>query len=506
MGFGLLCHGAAVPPQVHNGFVSGRSADAIIMPSELSDDASITLLGEDISLENVPKSIALRDVRDIMSQSLGLPVSQEKSFIREDVFDRPSLEYLIIVHGMGADTVSQLDLANMKALTSKNPTMGLRDQTYPRDPLALSVTLTTGQYPSVHGIVGESWRADGQMEAAYSNGKHSDVGNVADMMTQFFGTKSLTVSASGSLAESKAHAPHSKSANSHACSFNTELKKFVSESRSPSFEWSLEAKVDADELWNLIKLAGGRVEIQEDRNLLVVQAHSSASTINFDLNDSVDSTLAAEILYAKVLAEKLSANELLQDDTPDSIFLSFRGLEAIAGKYGRKSEQYNAAAQLYDSAIPVIASLYSKLASKSVGQLVLMGSPVTLDKEILMAQIKHLSLSLDTRFFPSIYFSESDSNPAQTCQVLETGLGTSVKTVCSHPLYDYDETVFLASHSSSTNSTVTEVELKKFQIVLWLSLALAFSLLAGICSFCCMEYERDTLLFSKRRLKEPSAQ
>jgi len=244
-----------------------------------------------------------------------------------------------------------------------------------------------------------------------------------------------------------------------------------------------------------------------------VKSGPSASPVRFHLDDKVDAALLAELFYAKTLVKKLATDTELQrrisDDTPDSVTLSFRSLNSVGEKYGYDSKQYIAALKLFDSAIPVITAKLGELSpSAHVGELVLMGSPVLLDKKAISEQINHLSLASDTGFLPTIFLEKSiDSSHA--CQVLRMNLdveSSGLRTFCPNSYVESGSVVYTldASNSGATNDVVTIEQLKRWQIVLWLCLGGFFTLLAGVIAFGCMEYERDTLLFSKRRIKEPS--
>jgi len=526
----VLAHArTGIQNEIESGFVAGRSGDVILMPKDLPHDSSITLLGEGhIESNLVPEKVSINEVRDIASQALGLPGHNNQAFVKGDMFNMPTLQTMIVVHGMGTDAIKSHGLSNLAAMTGNSPTMELEDLSYPRDPLALSVTLSSGVNPATHGIVAEKWQSQGKVEHALSDDLHYESANIADVLTQLF-PESLALSVSGSWAESRAHAPHTTSANTNAYAFNKESKKFessasASSARLPSqlLEWSFHVdNTDATELFARMKLHGGHVSFTSNGDY-TVQADRSSSPVAFSAQDSTDMMLIAEIMYAKFLARKLSTNtklqKLLSDDHPDTITLSFRGLDAVAQKYGLESKQYAAALKLYDSALPLICTSFTQQLSPSssshIGQLVLMGTPVLLNKKMIEEQMQHLALSVDMAYLPSLYLAQAHSDPAHACETLRMNLdadsSSNIKTVCYHELENVQPTdsVFLMTSETTTSSAtnVTAAELKRFQIVLWFSLAFTFTIIAAVLSFCCMEYERDTLLFSKRRVKEPSRQ
>ncbi|GAB5368141.1 hypothetical protein AAMO2058_001292800 [Amorphochlora amoebiformis] len=525
LGFALV--GAVhqgVPTEIEDGYYNGRSGDVIFMPSDLPDDTVMTLFGDRVTAET-PRSISIKEVRDIVSQSFGLTGAREHSFVKDEVFNRPNLNFMLVVHGIGGDTISMHKLHNLMALVGNHPRIDLKDICYPRSPLSLSVTVTTGEMPAVHGIVADTWVDEGEKQTAYTNGNHASVANLADLTTQYFGDESLAISMSSSREEAFAFAPHTITKNSYTAFYDPKAKEFVFDHHaSPELTWSFAATLksiensDVDQLWNRIKMNGGEVFYDDTLNSFVVKSGSSASSVHFRLNEEAEAAVFAELIYAKTLIKKLGTStkftSLMSDNTPDIISLSFRSPVLIGERYGYESKQYKATLNLFDSALPLLIHRLEELAQTShVGELILMGSPVIIDKEAISGLEKHLSLESDSEFLPSLYV-ESGIDPAHTCKTLRMNLdaGTSgLKTFCPAEIRGEAglESLIFASSSTSlgatagTSSNITSEQLIKFQIVLWISLAAFFTLLAVVVSFGCMEYDRDTLLFSKRRIKEP---
>mmetsp|Transcript_12633 Transcript_12633/g.24636 ORF Transcript_12633/g.24636 Transcript_12633/m.24636 type:complete len:537 (+) Transcript_12633:2-1612(+) len=517
LGFVLVSVSADLPREIEDGYYPGRSGDVIFMPSDLPDDSMMVLFGSDHLKSEQPQSLSINSVRDGISQAFGMAGTAAVSLVKDDVFHRPNLNFLVMVHGLGKDTVSKYNLHNIFALIGNNPTIKLEDISYPRNPLALSVTLVTGEKPAVHGLVADSWQEGGNKKHALTGENHAASANIADLMTQTYGDECLAISMSSSFAECHAHAPHKATRNTMSYYYDQEQKAFVSQNGSPSLQWSLLSTVqniensDLVELFSRIKLAGGDVVFNTRENSFLVKSGPSASPVRFHLDDKVDAALLAELFYAKTLVKKLATDTELQrkisDSTPDSVTLSFRSLNDIGEKYGYESKQYLAALKLFDSAIPVLTAKLGELSpSAHVGELVLMGSPVVLDKKAIADQINHLSLASDAGYLPTLFLEESiDSSHA--CQVLRMNLevgSSGLRTFCPNSYIETVVTTLDASGSTATEDIVTIQQLKRWQIILWLSIAGFFTLLAGVIAFGCMEYERDTLLFSKRRIKEPS--
>lgn len=244
--------------------------------------------------------------------------------------------------------------------------------------------------------------------------------------------QSLAISVSGSKAESLAFAPHEATENTFTYYYDAKAGSFVSTGADSELDWSLHKTVanagnsDMDELWRRIKMNGGDVFYNRKENSFRVKSGRTSSVVDFKLGDATDASLIAELVYVKTLTKKLATSTKLQkkiaDTSPDTISVSFHSLDAIGAKYGVESKQYIAALHLFDSALPLIAhNLQTLSPSSSIGQLVLMGSPVVVDKEVLHAQMKHLALNANPKFLPSLYLERSGAS-ADSCQVLRMNL------------------------------------------------------------------------------------
>eukprot|EP00467_Chlorarachnion_reptans_P004921 CAMPEP_0114510092 /NCGR_PEP_ID=MMETSP0109-20121206/13588_1 /TAXON_ID=29199 /ORGANISM="Chlorarachnion reptans, Strain CCCM449" /LENGTH=497 /DNA_ID=CAMNT_0001689347 /DNA_START=9 /DNA_END=1499 /DNA_ORIENTATION=- len=467
---------------VQDGFFPGRSADVILMPENMPEDTTVTLFGTEHDAATVPANMGVKEVRDIVGQAFGLPTRKQVSFMKDNVFKRPTLNFMVMVHGLGKDTVQNNNLENIDAITGNNPTINLKDVSYPRQELALSVTLTTGEQPSVHGLVSEEWQTAGQTHKALENGNHAETANLADLMTQYYGDESLALSISSSKAESLAHSPHRDTKSTMSCFYDSEAKSFKASNGSPELKWSLDSSLnniansDFAEMWNRMKLAGGAVTFLDSQSV-VVKSDRMASEVTFDLQDPIDASFFSELFYAKTVAKKLATSTSFQrklsDSTPDSVVISFRGLIALGKKYGFDSKHYLAALKLYDSALPLIINNFIQLSPKSfVGEMVLMGSPIVVDENLVKGQLAHLSLSSDSKYLPAIYLGNDHVNPSHTCQTIRMSLDVNpsgIKTFCLNELPNHPQNTVLVSllSTSFSNSNVTAEELKKFQIVLW---------------------------------------
>ncbi len=482
-------------------------------------------MGDNRYESKLPEKIGICGVKGVVAQAFGITGGStvQSDIVKDDMFNRPSLNYLVVVNGLGSDSVEAHDLTNIRALLGNNKNLKLDDLSYPRDPVALAATLATGHKPREHGIIGEHWSMEGNAQRAFE-GNHALVANIADLVTKHFGEDSLAISVSGSKAESLAYAPHQANKNSFTYHFDAVAGKFVPAAGTPmshsEIGWSLAETVangngNNNELWSRIKLNGGDAFFNREEDMFTVKSGPSASEVHFDMKDPVDSTLLAELCYSKFLTNKLATSTKLQkkltDSSPDTITISFHSLNAIGEKYGFNSKEFISALHLFDSALPLIThNLQTLTPSSSMGQVVLMGSPVNVNGDLLDEQMKHLSLVSLRKFLPSVYLKHSPEATSDSCQVLRMNVemaSPSLKTYCpTTNMPRLAQINLLSVSATATNETATDDEIMKFQIALWMSLALGFSLLAGVLTFVCMEYDRDTMLFSKRRIKDPSKQ
>lgn len=480
------------------------------------------LLGKNKFADNLPTNVHLREARALITQALGIRGGSTRSspLAGDEAFSRPRLGFQVLAHGIGTETLDRFDLRNIRALLGNEPSVSLTGLSYPRDPVALSASVATGEAPRVHGIVGSKWRSAGRSELAF-DGNHALVATLSDLVSSQYGPESMSVSVSSDRAESAAHAPHGQKPNAHACSFDADKGTFCADSSEPALRWSLRTALaqlessGANDLWSHVRTGGGDVFYSKNDDSVAVKADGSSSTVRFRMADPTDAALVAELLYAKTLAKRLATATSLQrkiaDRTPDTLVVSLRGLDAVGRKYGFDSEEYKAALKLYDSALPLIARSLETLApGASIGEVILMGSPAQLDYKTLAGQVKRVSAVNSGRtLLPSVYINDAQAKH-EACQLLRANVDmllSNVQTFCpgeaAAPSF-VEEVSLLSLSATTSNSTVTDTDIMKYQICLWIGLALTFSMLAGVLTFCGMEYERDTMLFSKRRIKPPN--
>jgi len=255
--------------------------------------------------------------------------------------------------------------------------------------------------------------------------------------------------------------------------------------------------------------------IQYQYNKFVVSL-SALEPVSFDLNIPEDQVFLTEIAAVRDIVKRLAIHgpftTLIDDDVPDFFSFSFSGLQLLKEKYGEQSQKLVVAMRLLDEFLSEIVSDLNRLyQSRLVTEILFQDKEVypKLSSECLKVLRNYLMSSSDLQLtFPNIYLTRgiSLSERNRLCESLQNNLENAV-AVCGAD--NFVEHQFLhrgfndiSNASNSTNSTgFTNDQIAAFNISLWFSLFLFFSMLAGIYAMMTIGWAvtSDSLLFKQSR-------
>jgi len=450
-------------------FFPGRSAQLIISPNNIQDGSFLLLLNNQRVLKQSNENqIDENSVADLIGHILGTPILNDEAsrtaFPTSSIFNKPTANLLIIIDGVetAVGQLLQVDAQKLK----------LNRIAYPADSIATLATLSSGQTPSVHGIVGSSWRVNGRTIEAYTAAQ-SRSANFADMLSQSFEGNALTLAVSSDFQSAAAFSVHK------------DLFALSEDSNNQAFYWDF----DSNRFNNIFGNTLGS-SLRLSRAEVLSRAASRSNIELFDLKSQADFLFFAELEMIQSVVASLSSDAALSalaaDTTPDALTFVFASLKGIVAKYGASSSQATAASSLVSELISQMVeslnTLYNgKLASEVV---VLAPSAYEAMKVDSVSQAVYEAVEQDVEskevfdaFFPAVYL-QVGTDVDDVCVAVTARLPAGYTATCNDALNEY---IFLLKASGNdTNSTSSSSEdAADFQIVLWTSILL-FLILAGI--------------------------
>jgi hypothetical protein len=529
-----------LPPEIEDGYFSGRSGNMILKPKNYKDpDSSIVFLDQTGNIfRNLKSEISIYNIADLIGRSFGIsPMHKDftaSDYIKSNFFSRPMANLLIELDSIGDDLITDPNIGiKLNYLTSlrygeiNGFPMNVVETSYPVNYLSLATSLISGRKPSQHGIVGKMWKdADGSIIRGYSSkDSWSQVPSLLDIIHETFHGKSLIVSLSGDEQSAKVNSVNPrfrKSSNQdHIAYFrpneldfkvssgNVIIKNTLGELTARHIRFLFESTQDS--ILNLLRNHAG-VDIVYNEGIISLHYTSKDGTrqeARFDPSLPEDMRLFSELQSSYSLVKVLRSPDvapLIHDDSPDFFSISFKAINSLTEKYGQHSTQVIGALHLLDSTIPILFDRFSTLyPNRLLSEIVLLGSHhSTLSVE--NSQRKEL-ISLFNRqdvfadLFPSLYIPrEMDrtfSSELERIGFEVFSLPSNAKLV-SHaaPVFVYFTEDAAPVYQSAQSGNVTSAEIAKYQIALWTSVLLIFVTVFAVYSLAFMSFKKDTLIYS----------
>jgi hypothetical protein len=501
-------------------YFPGRSGDIIIQPdSTIHEDSAILLDGAQFASLSLKEIEDIR-VADLISHVTGVQpfniLADRQGFPTSSLFEKPKATLLFALDSVGAETLAKhqigQDFYQMKLTT----------QSFPPNTASLLTNVATGVPPSVHGIVGESWRKpNGEHVLAYQQADGMSLASgMADVITQQWAGASLAISASASATLAASMAPHPQLATEHPTwnihGYYLHERKIFS-SIYPQNEHKPFLGPTQAELREIISspsfasflTVGGKVEYSNDK-LRVTLPNPSVSA-EFDLT-TTDFSIFAELAFVYNLLTKIKTDSylssLVSDSAPDFIAFVFSSLKDIKLKYGEESSNFAVGLSLVDciihKAMTALHDAYGGRVMTVVACLNTYIAPQSGDtaKQVILNHVRSL-LHQEADFeihYPSVFVRRG---------VRSTGLCTTLQGA----LAEYGATVHCLASSSPAasaywllddgnntkpNTTIDDSEqVAAFHLVFWMSIVLVLFVFAGVYGVVAAgtEATKDSLLY-----------
>jgi len=501
-----------------NGVFDARSADVLLASKDARTDGHVIFVDSSKYLfaSSSPSELPATSLSNVFSASLGVqPLNAEPlpSFVSNTLAARAQASVLVALDSVGSSNLHGMPGLN-KLAEQGAVSAGLNMPSFPIDSASLSASLAAGATPSVHGIVSKTWLGENGVERhAYmeNSADFSAVSaNLADIVLQTFGSKSLLVSMSSDRALAGAHCVNpalQQEAGSFLC-VSAEGEFASSMAAAQAGTGSLAEQLLSSSILTALPLG---VSVSMERNAVTI------GTVSFDLGNEAHKALFSEIVFAESLLHSLSSGRLAQHVSGGStthIALSVAGLTSLINAHV-SNEHFLTALSLVDAFVPEFLNRLALVFSdKMVSSVVLLGSArdTSVSPEVLAAvsdAFPHTEAAQLRRFLPdAIYLSEQDrASLSEGCARLSEQLPEIKVTCVSRParsqraetgrrVLSVDNGVpGYAAIMPDSLIPVTQNDIEVYQIALWTTICLAFTLLFAAYATCCMSFKRDTVLF-----------
>jgi hypothetical protein len=460
--------------------------------------------------------LPIGQLADVATRVLGVkPVHANTAlpFVKASPLHKARANLIVAVETLGEESLSNHAMSNLQKLRNEHHSFKLTGQSYPHSAVTVSATLATGQSPARHGIVGEGWfTAAGEKQFAYSSAATAAaVGNVADIVSQSFDGRSLTVSACSKPALAAAHAVHPRLRAAHPTWHNIafSMKGHQFASLYPSAQTHLELSfsdiVHVLRSEGLPKLvASAQMKYNKDNTLTVTVGDASA-TFHLDVEESM--ALFAELAFADHLLYQLrhapALSALVADNAPDAFALTFASLKGLRNKFGAASAEVKVAMRLLDQAVPALVDRFAALYNdRLVAEIVVLGGERQPFSANVIATLERvMPTEVSDAFFPAVYASQSGVDVQAVCAALRTEFSGNkeARVVCQEQKASFLSTgeQLFQTAAATAAAAPSEADIATYQIVLWSSVGLVLALALAINLLCSMENKQDTMLYSR---------
>lgn len=498
--FVLFVFSNSVPQEIINGFFPGHSGSYIVAPEQIGkgDAFFVTKTGASYNGQDIKET----NFGDFLAHVFGLPPfsfdTSRSSFPFLNLFEKTRALVFIAIDGVGKENVNN---QNWKLLKETTP-ISISKESYPSDSVAFLTTLVSGVSPSKHGIVGRNWINHGEEVNAYLGNAQSQAANLADILSQTYEGRSLTLCFGSDQQLASALSVHKAQLLYHPFWNNYvyfwDEKSAMTESISPVSRLESELLFSKKQVLEDILPSISdkfKISLQEkgDKKVVISSASDSAT---FDL-DSQDLSLFVELKQLRMVESELTRNSRIQtlalDQIPDFISFVSSSVSILREKYGDDSAQVRIASSLLDVAIDHFVGIINRIyEEESTSHIVFLGGSAlsTFKRQVaqLLSELQLPAAALATvqKVLPYFYFQPTTVSFPETMKLYKHEVPVADKTETNRPKRN------VVTTGDDSNSD----DLTYFQICLWLTITLAIVLFVIILAMFMLPNERDTLLYS----------
>jgi len=517
-------------------YVPGRSGDIIVRRPMTDPQSSTLLLINKDSNTASSNTIDETSVADLISHVVGGPIVSESAsrtaFPKGSVFDKSASNLLFVVDSFGGDVLKSFPDLQINKLSGKQ--YQLQRSSYPEDSLATITSMSTGTSLSNHGIVAKSWNSPkGQQVVAYKAQALTSTANVADVISQTFNGKSITLSMSNDFQMASALGAHQMLNirnplwNNNAFYWNSGTRRFESVyvNNVYSIIPTITSSMILDSLSSLqvsLPAATDSISYNENKRQVIVDLVSKNIHAVFDIGGQDVYGFFTEMYFVRNLLTKIQHNTdyngLITDSYPDLFSFAISSLKGISSFYGKDSAQFKAAVYIMDATISQAIEAFQGAYNNKISCEIVLLAPSQdqlmnankKEKDDMYKKIHSFVQKdiLDT-YFPSIYL-KNGVNRNEACDYIQAA--TDYEVHCFDPA-DYSSSDFYvhqtSNNSNSSNSTngsvFDEDHVARYQTSIWVPIVLILALIAIVYAMASMDVGADSMVYRSSNVK-PHAQ
>eukprot|EP01132_Coremiostelium_polycephalum_P002153 gene2153-2652_t len=491
----------------------GQRTGDIVLHS-LDKQNSLLFLKGDVFKGTKITQIQDTQISNLISHVMGLLPMNDDSVDRSQypnvsIFNKPKLNLQFTIDSFDQPS----DLNKIKFLSSEG--IKINTDYFPMDSVSEMTTIATGATPNVHGIIGSNWFTPiGERVEAFTLKTQSLLANVADVLSQSFGGRSLVISLSSSNKIASANAVHPNIHAWKAPHFNIHTSKSTGSLVSGYFNPSqikeadqlflshnkIESIIYTKEFSKFALPSGWKLSLHSG---IVSVSDNQGKSVNFSLDKLQDIAFLSELvgLFNTVKLMKTDAyfNKLTQDASPDFVSIAFSSVSGLAAE----SDKYQSVLALINHAMEQTYSTLSGIYGGRVACQVIAMAPQQSIEPTLRSKISnivgehvHQESSL-----PHIYIkSKSLIHSSDLCTQVKDAVGAShpntavfcLPTVEHARVDDDDKPNGSGSGSSSgslsppnpnANATAEQADdnqIAAFQIFLFFPIFWVFFIIGGV--------------------------
>jgi len=382
---------------------------------------------------------------------------------------------------------------------------------YPEDQIASITTMFTGYGPSNHGIVNRQWSngEDNGIVQAYAGMEcRSQVAHLADVVDQAFGEQSLIVSASYNFQSTSALTLNqyaTTTRNTFGFYWNDKVQTYQNAFSNIMSSVMTDRDSVRDYLSKksfALRSKGDKITYDKENDQVNVYFNGDQIQFSFSLQNIDDFNFFSEIAMIDSISQALQTStfrNLIIDSIPDLFSFSFSTVKTFksdVNKFkaamllldGTLSQLINDYQTLYEGRIAVEIAFMGETAYESIHNANL-NSKLKVDTFNKISAFI-LNKQLFDESFPVIYVREGIAQ--SSCQSLKQ-LSNDQQLELECPVKE----TFIGDFNDKASAGFVEVstDVAIFQIVLWFSIILVFTLLAALYALFSMDVGHQTNQF-----------
>jgi len=250
----------------------------------------------------------------------------------------------------------------------------------------------------------------------------------------------------------------------------------------------------------LSALSENGLEVTFASDMLTVPLKDMRATLDLSIAEDLNVFFEVQSFHSvsRALASNPRLSGLVKDDAPDVYFATFSTISPMIAKYGADSPKVKATHRILDASVAVFLRSWAQLyEGKVLAEVVALGSPVSMEPALRKVQELAPELTGIADYFPAVYVPQSN---ARLCEIIQNGLkGTSFEATCylSNSIAARGRSLLDTPVSTAVPiPVVSDTERNAYQIMVWVSVAGAFTVLFAFYSTAFMGFKKDTLLYS----------